>query len=73
MRIGTITTNAVEYNLALLGVDWRHWGNIETVLRTVIDFAEANEGYVVPIDLLYFNADLINNLSELKLDYCKRN
>lgn len=61
LKIGTITTNAVEYNLALLGVDWRHWGNIETVLRTVIDFAEANEGYVVPIDLLSFNAEQINN------------
>jgi hypothetical protein len=61
MKISTITTNAVEYNLALLGVDWRHWYNIETVLRTVVDFAEANEGYVVPIELLSFNADQINN------------
>jgi hypothetical protein len=65
LKIGTITTNAVEYNLAMLGVDWRHWMNIETVLRTIIDFAEANEGYVVPIDLLSFNADQSNNTVNL--------
>lgn len=61
LKIATVTTSAVKYNLALLGVDWRHWGNIELVLRTIVDYAEANEGYVVPIDLLTFDATQINN------------
>ena len=64
-RIGAVTTNAVEYNLALLGVEWRHWGNIEKVLRTIVDFAEANEGYVVPVELLSFNAEALNNAVNL--------
>lgn len=58
-KIASVTTNAVDYNLAIVGVDWRHFGNIEHALRAMVDFAENNEGYVVPIDLLSFEANQI--------------
>lgn len=61
MKIACVTTSAVPYNLCLVGVDWRHWGNIEKVLRTMVDYAEANDGNIVPIDLLSFEAIPSNN------------
>lgn len=56
-KIAAVTNNAVNYNLSIVGVDWRHFSNIEKTLRAMVDYAENNEGYVVPIDLLSFEAN----------------
>ncbi len=63
MKIAAITNNAVDYNLGLIGVEWRHFAGIESVLRSLIDYADANEGYVVPIDLLSFNTNPVGTNS----------
>ncbi len=63
LKIAAITNNAVDFNLALIGVEWRHFAGIESVLRSMIDYADANEGYVVPIDLLSFNAKQVGTNS----------
>jgi hypothetical protein len=55
-KIASITVNSVPNNIVLNGVEWRHWNLIEVVLRAMIDYADANGGYVVPIELLNFEA-----------------
>lgn len=65
LKIAAITTNAVPYNVCILGVDWRHWGDIEKTLRSIVDYANANDGNVVPIDLLSFEAVPSNNRVDL--------
>lgn len=60
-KIAAITNNAVDYNLSIVGVEWRHFSNIEKVLRAIVDFAENNEGYVVPIDLLSFEVNKVGS------------
>ena len=59
LKIASVTNNAVNYNLSIVGVDWRHFSNIERTLRAMVDYAENNEGYVVPIDLLSFEVNKI--------------
>lgn len=55
-RIGGIATTTLNSNVVYLGLDWRHFGDIETVLRAAFDFIEANNGTVVPVELLSFEA-----------------
>ena len=63
LKIAAITNNAVDFNLGLIGVEWRHFSEIEKVLRSLVDYADANEGYVVPIDLLSFKAKQVGTNS----------
>lgn len=55
-RIGGISTTTLSSNLVYLGADWRHFSDIETLLRASFDFAEGNGGTVVPVELLSFDA-----------------
>jgi len=55
-RIGGIATTTLTSNLVYLGIDWRHFADIETVLRASFDFIERNNGTVVPVELLSFDA-----------------
>jgi len=55
-KIASIVVNAVPYNIVLAGVEWRHWDTIGVVLRAMLDYAEANGGNVVPIELMNFEA-----------------
>jgi len=64
-KIASIAVNAVPYNIVLNGVEWRHWDSIEVVLRAMIDYAEANGGYVVPIELMDFEAQQAGNRVDL--------
>lgn len=68
LKIGSVTTNAVNYNLLISGVDWRHFSNIERTLRAMVDYAENNEGYVVPIDLLSFEVNQLG-LNQTSLNW----
>lgn len=58
-RIAGIATNTLTSNTVYLGFDWRHFGDIETVLRASFDFIEAGGGTVVPVELLSFDAKAI--------------
>ena len=55
-RIGGIATTTLTSNLVYLGLDWRHFGDIETVLRASFDFIEGSGGTVIPVELLSFDA-----------------
>jgi hypothetical protein len=64
-RIAGIATVSLENNVFNMGVDWRHWEDIETVLRAILDFLENNEGHVIPVELLDFNAYAVNDRVEV--------
>lgn len=62
------TTNiTVTYNIIHNTVDWRHFGDIETVIRGTIDHLERNDASIVPVELADFNA--IQNKKSVVLDW----
>ena len=65
LKIASIATNTVPSNIVINGVEWRHWDSIEVVLRAMIDYADANGGYVVPIELMNFDAQQAANRVDL--------
>ena len=55
------TTNiTVTYNIIHNTVDWRHFGDIETIIRGTIDHLERNDASIVPVELADFNASQNN-------------
>ena len=63
-----VTSNGLTQNVVYLGIDWRHWGDLETLLRGVNDFFDKNGSKIevrVPIELLDFDAIALNNRVEL--------
>lgn len=50
------TAITISYNVINNGVDWRHFGDIETVIRGTIDHLERNDASIVPVELTEFNA-----------------
>jgi hypothetical protein len=55
-RIMGLAHSQTDRNILLYGVEWRHFGDIESVLRASFDFVEKNGGQIVPIDLYTFGA-----------------
>ncbi len=55
-RIMSVVTNTIEYNSIYLALDWRHFAKPQDVLRGVLDFLDHNGGYVLPVDLVSFDA-----------------
>jgi hypothetical protein len=51
VALTTLTKNVVN-----LAVDWRHWTDMERLLRAIFDYVEKNGGVVVPIELTNFDA-----------------
>lgn len=64
-RIITLASSNRESNVILLGFDWRHYGNISSVLRSINDFIRNNDGDIVPVELYGFEANAYNNTVEL--------
>jgi len=64
-RIGGVGTNTLSSNVLYVAIDWRHFGDIETLLRGSFDFAEGNGGIVVPVELMNFNATAVGKRVEL--------
>ncbi len=60
-KIHTIGTVSPTANRILLGSDWRHFVDIEKVLRSLFDFAEANGGTIIPVELVNFDAKVVND------------
>jgi hypothetical protein len=52
-----IATVSVTNNTVYLGLDWRHFGNLTTLFAGVLDFIEANDAPIVPVELSDFNAE----------------
>lgn len=55
-KIFGTTTITVTYNIIHNTVDWRHFGDIETIIRGTIDHLERNDASIVPVELADFNA-----------------
>lgn len=68
-----IATSSLTNNIVYLGVDWRHWGNMNNVLRAVTDYIEKNQGRVVPVELIDFDAIALNNHVELSWSTASEN
>ncbi len=64
-RIAIFPTTYFEYNVIYSGVEWRHFGNLDDFLRGGFDFLTYNDGYIVPVNLLSFNATPVANRVEL--------
>ena len=51
-----VATTTLTKNIVHLAVDWRHWSNMERLLRALLDYIENNGGTVVPVELTAFDA-----------------
>ncbi len=55
-RIAVLATEYTKYNVVFSGVEWRHWANLDGIIRAFFDYAEFNDGNVIPVELISFNA-----------------
>ena len=62
-----VTHTRMDRNILLYSVDWRHFGNIDNVMRASIDFVEKNDGDIVAVDLLSFHGQQVG--SRIDLDW----
>jgi hypothetical protein len=62
--MGTATTS-IERNIITLGADWRHYSDVEYILRSVLDYFSKNGGGIIPVELIGFNARAVSNRVEL--------
>ncbi|NLO18298.1 MAG: T9SS type A sorting domain-containing protein [Ignavibacteria bacterium] len=60
-----VATTTITRNVIALGVDWRHWANIRSVLEAIVDFVQNNDGKIIPVNLLSFEAIPVGNRVEL--------
>lgn len=60
--LGTVTP---RYNIIFAGVDWRHWANLDGIIRAFFDYTIFNGGLVVPVELLSFDALQVGNRVDL--------
>jgi hypothetical protein len=65
LRVMAVGATTIDQNIALVGVDWRHFNNIELATRGVLDYIKTNNGTVVPIELLSFDATKSGNRVDL--------
>ncbi|MFN3269324.1 MAG: T9SS type A sorting domain-containing protein, partial [Candidatus Kapaibacteriota bacterium] len=60
--IAGVATTTLTRNVILFGVDWRHWGRIDMIIRAILDFANSNGGFIIPVELSEFNAKPVGNV-----------
>ncbi|MDQ1266949.1 MAG: type sorting protein, partial [Bacteroidota bacterium] len=53
--MGVVTTS-INSNVVYFGVDWRHFGDVESIIRAVADYMDKNGGLIIPVELLNFDA-----------------
>lgn len=51
-----VATRTLTRNTIQIGIDWRHWNDIETMLRGVIDFVD-RDAPIVPVEIVDFDAE----------------
>ncbi len=59
--IAGVATTTLTRNVVLFGVDWRHWGRLDMVMRGVLDYATQNGGFIIPVELASFEAKPVGN------------
>ena len=65
-RIMSVVTSTLGYNSVVFGIDWRHFAKLDNVMRATVDYLNQFGGYVVPIELLSFDAEPVGNRVELR-------
>ena len=60
-----VTTTTLTRNVVGIGIDWRHFSNINMVFRAAIDFIEKNGGTIIPVELLDRTATVAGNRVDL--------
>lgn len=60
-----IATSTLNRNIVLHSVDWRHWVRADYIIRASIDYIEKNGGTIIPVELLSFEANQMNNTVQL--------
>jgi hypothetical protein len=48
--VAGVGTAALGWNMAYYGIEWRHWGRVEQMLRATVDFLRRNGGGVVGLE-----------------------
>jgi hypothetical protein len=48
--VAGVGTAALGWNMAYYGIEWRHWGRVEQMLRATVDFLRRNGGGVVELE-----------------------
>jgi hypothetical protein len=56
-----VSTVVLNKNIIVLGVDWRHWKDIENIIRGTVDFTKTHDGWSIPVELLSFDAKAVSN------------
>lgn len=60
-RIMGVATTAITQNVIYFGLDWRHWADIESALRSILDYVQANGSPlyddIIPVELAGFDAE----------------
>lgn len=64
-KIIGIATTTLSKNILYYGLDWRHFADAEFIVRAATDFLTDNEGYIIPIELLSFDANPVGKRVEL--------
>lgn len=64
-KIMGVSTSSLTTNVLLNSVDWRHFSDIEFMLRVMFDYCIANGGKIVPVELLSFDANQVGQSVEL--------
>ena len=64
-KISSLAGSTRDYNVVLLGFDWRHYGNISNLLRSINDFIKNNNSDIVPVELHNFEVAAYNNQVEI--------
>jgi len=54
--IAGVATTTLNRNVCYYPVDWRHWGNLDMIVRATIDYIEKNGGTIIPVELTDFEA-----------------
>ena len=62
-----VATATQAYNTLYFGIEWRHFQEIDIVLKGVLDYLNTNDGSIVPVELASFNARQLGN--KVRLDW----
>lgn len=65
-RIMAVATSTLGYNSVIFGIDWRHFAKLDDVIRGTADYLSEYGGYIVPIELLSFDAEPVGNRVEIR-------
>jgi hypothetical protein len=60
-----MSVTTLKKNFVYIGLDWRHFDDVERVLRALLDYYNKNGGDDVPVELNDFDAKANNNRVEI--------